>query len=105
MFIRSATMPLLLISFLLSAYSGVVLWVTFNDEGIVALLGFLRLGLSVDLWSGLHAKAGLITILLAMVHVLLDLKTLVWSCKYVLSSFRRKPKPKDASVPGASAGV
>lgn len=93
MFIRSATMPLLLVSFLLSAYSGVVLWITFNGEGVIASLGFLRLGLSVDLWGGLHAKAGLVTILLAIVHVLLDLKTLVWSCKYVLSFLRKSPKP------------
>jgi len=89
MFIRSATMPLLLIAFIVSAYSGVMQ--TFGREGESGLFDFLLLGLGPRMWNEVHSTSAYITIALVIVHVLLDLKTLLWSIKYVFS-FRKHPK-------------
>jgi len=82
-YIRALTMPLLLIAFIVCAASVVI-------GGMAREAGSL-FGLTAREWSSIHGTSGWITIWLALVHVLLDLKTLLWSCKYVFTFWKKPP--------------
>lgn len=86
MYFRSITMPLLLVAFIITGFSAFAMGWSRSET-----FSFLALGVSGRTWAELHSTCGFITIGLAVLHVLFEFKTLVWSIKFV---FSRPAKPK-----------
>lgn len=90
MYFRSLTMPLLLVSFVLTGYSGLAV-AYFQDFFLSGALAFLSFGIATGTWAEIHSFFGLLTIALVVLHVLFEFKTLLWSIKFV---FSRPAAPK-----------